>query len=123
MVTTTTLIGIGESLARLGVSAERAPRMPKNRVTAARLLRMSHGSEVGRAVPSVSRGPADSPTWRTAVARRARLRYRYVLADHSMTVSGFDRVLAERFSRLALNCVHREYPNKLAHHLSSDADV
>src|SRR5580692_9407286 len=40
-----------------------------------------------------------------------------------MTVSGFDQVLAERFSRLALNCVHREYPNKIAHHLSSDADV
>src|SRR5580692_661213 len=40
-----------------------------------------------------------------------------------MTVSGFDQVLAERFSQLALNCVHREYPNKIAHHLSSDADV
>jgi hypothetical protein len=30
---------------------------------------------------------------------------------------------AERFARLALACVHREYPNKLAHVLSSDSDV
>lgn len=30
---------------------------------------------------------------------------------------------AERFARLALACVHKEYPNKLAHSLNSDADV
>jgi hypothetical protein len=30
---------------------------------------------------------------------------------------------AERFARLALDCVHREYPNKIAHVLSGDADV
>jgi hypothetical protein len=30
---------------------------------------------------------------------------------------------AERFARLALTCVHREYPNKIAHVLASDADV
>jgi hypothetical protein len=30
---------------------------------------------------------------------------------------------ADRFARLALDCVHREYPNKIAHTLSSDADV
>ena len=30
---------------------------------------------------------------------------------------------AERFARLALACVHREYPNKLAHVLEGDADV
>lgn len=29
----------------------------------------------------------------------------------------------ERFARLALDCVHREYPNKIAHVLNSDADV
>jgi hypothetical protein len=34
-----------------------------------------------------------------------------------------DPALAERFARLALDCVHREYPNKIAHVLSSDADV
>jgi hypothetical protein len=30
---------------------------------------------------------------------------------------------AERFANLALACVHREYPNKIAHALNSDADV
>ena len=30
---------------------------------------------------------------------------------------------AQRFARLALACVHKEYPNKLAHSLNSDADV
>jgi hypothetical protein len=34
-----------------------------------------------------------------------------------------DPALAERFARLALACVHQEYPNKIAHVLSSDADV
>lgn len=30
---------------------------------------------------------------------------------------------AERFANLALACVHKEYPNKIAHNLASDADV
>jgi hypothetical protein len=30
---------------------------------------------------------------------------------------------AARFARLALDCVHKEYPNKIAHVLNSDADV
>src|SRR5579884_412295 len=30
---------------------------------------------------------------------------------------------AERFAKLALACVHREYPNKISHSLNSDADV
>jgi hypothetical protein len=30
---------------------------------------------------------------------------------------------AARFAQLALDCVHREYPNKIAHTLASDADV
>ncbi len=30
---------------------------------------------------------------------------------------------AERFAALALSCVHREYPNKIGHVLSSDGDV
>jgi Protein of unknown function (DUF2891) len=36
---------------------------------------------------------------------------------------GFDDHAALRFANLALACVHREYPNKIAHILSSDADV
>jgi len=34
-----------------------------------------------------------------------------------------DSQTAARFARLALDCVHREYPNKIAHVLASDADV
>jgi len=30
---------------------------------------------------------------------------------------------AERFARLALACVHKEYPNKIAHTMQSDADL
>lgn len=40
-----------------------------------------------------------------------------------MAASGFDQSLADRFFRLALDCVHKEYPNKIAHSLTSDADV
>src|SRR5438270_13813304 len=35
----------------------------------------------------------------------------------------FDTKAAERFAKLALVCVHKEYPNKIAHVLNSDADV
>jgi len=35
----------------------------------------------------------------------------------------FDVRTADRFAKLALACVHKEYPNKISHFLSSDADV
>ncbi len=35
----------------------------------------------------------------------------------------FDVETATRFAELALDCAHREYPNKIAHVLSSDEDV
>jgi hypothetical protein len=35
----------------------------------------------------------------------------------------FDINAAERFAKLALACVHKEYPNKISHSLTSDADV
>src|SRR4029077_14849547 len=35
----------------------------------------------------------------------------------------FDAKAAERFAKLALGCVHKEYPNKISHVLNSDADV
>jgi hypothetical protein len=38
-------------------------------------------------------------------------------------VDGFDAAAAERFAKLALACVHKEYPNKISHVLNSDADV
>ncbi|MDJ0711042.1 MAG: DUF2891 domain-containing protein [Woeseiaceae bacterium] len=34
-----------------------------------------------------------------------------------------DGVVEDRFALLALSCVHKEYPNKIAHVLNSDADV
>ena len=34
-----------------------------------------------------------------------------------------DEALAARFARLALDCVHREYPNKIAHVLDGDNDA
>jgi len=36
---------------------------------------------------------------------------------------GVDEETAGRLARLALDCVHREYPNKIAHVLSSDEDA
>ena len=38
-------------------------------------------------------------------------------------VPQFDEHVAERFARLALACVHKEYPNKISHVLNGDADV
>jgi hypothetical protein len=35
----------------------------------------------------------------------------------------FDATAAERFARLALACVEKEYPNKISHVLNNDADV
>ena len=35
----------------------------------------------------------------------------------------FDAAAAERFARLTLACINKEYPNKLSHLLNSDADV
>jgi len=37
--------------------------------------------------------------------------------------SPFGAAAEARFARLALECVHKEYPNKIAHVLNSDADV
>jgi hypothetical protein len=39
------------------------------------------------------------------------------------TALTFDEKAAERFAKLALACVGKEYPNKIAHVLNSDADV
>ena len=34
-----------------------------------------------------------------------------------------DVTAAARFARLALDCVHREYPNKISHVMNSDTDI
>src|ERR1039458_10769039 len=46
-----------------------------------------------------------------------------VLWGGLMRASDFDEAQAARFARLALDCVHKEYPNKIAHSMNSDADV
>src|SRR5919202_659394 len=45
------------------------------------------------------------------------------LAAPLVEAQTFDAKAAERFANLALACVHKEYPNKISHDLSSDADV
>jgi hypothetical protein len=45
------------------------------------------------------------------------------IADSNPSAGGFDASSAERFAKLALQCVHKEYPNKISHVLNSDADV
>jgi hypothetical protein len=46
-----------------------------------------------------------------------------LLCASLMADSDFDQAQAARFARLALDCVHKEYPNKIAHSLNSDADA
>ena len=46
-----------------------------------------------------------------------------MMAGGLMVASDFDQVQAARFAKMALDCVHKEYPNKIAHSLNSDADV
>src|SRR3954449_8333470 len=41
----------------------------------------------------------------------------------AQTAPEFDAATAQRFAKLALACVHREYPNKIAHVLNDDSDV
>src|SRR4029079_16132870 len=46
---------------------------------------------------------------------------RLATEDHSKPK--FDAQAADRFARLALACVGKEYPNKVSHVLNSDADA
>jgi hypothetical protein len=46
-----------------------------------------------------------------------------VAAAATNTVPTFDEKAAERFAKLALACVDKEYPNKISHVLNSDRDV
>ena len=45
------------------------------------------------------------------------------IARPAVAATQLDPVAAERFAALALACVHKEYPNRIAHVLSGDADV
>ena len=46
-----------------------------------------------------------------------------ILLAGPLAGASLDPAAAERFARLALACVHKEYPNKIAHVLNGDADV
>jgi hypothetical protein len=46
-----------------------------------------------------------------------------VLAFAAAEPPAIDAAAAERFARLALSCVHKEYPSKIAHVLQGDVDV
>jgi hypothetical protein len=46
-----------------------------------------------------------------------------ILVASASGASEFDAKAADRFARLALACVHKEYPNKISHVLNSDVDV
>src|SRR3989440_9919873 len=47
----------------------------------------------------------------------------FALSLPLMAASDFEPIQAARFAALALDCVHKDYPNKIAHALNSDADV
>src|SRR4051812_38708376 len=47
----------------------------------------------------------------------------FLLLAPTLHAAEFDAHAAERFADLALACVHKEYPNKISHNLSSDKDV
>jgi Protein of unknown function (DUF2891) len=61
---------------------------------------------------------AASPKFATLPGQRA-----LQLGEANPSSGGFDAAAAERFARLALACVAKEYPNKISHVLNSDADV
>jgi hypothetical protein len=46
-----------------------------------------------------------------------------LIASAALAGAGLDEPAAGRLAKLALDCVHQEYPNKIAHVLQSDADV
>jgi len=54
---------------------------------------------------------------------RSALATALLLTATSLHAADFDAKAAERFANLALACVHKEYPNKIAHSLNSDQDV
>jgi len=47
----------------------------------------------------------------------------FAAAAHAQPVPDFNAAAAERFARLALGCVHKEYPNKISHVMNGDRDV
>ena len=63
------------------------------------------------------------PGYRTPVAGAFLLVSTLVTGAAPATASQADEALGARFAQLALDCVHREYPNKIAHVLQGDEDA
>jgi len=55
--------------------------------------------------------------------RRLLLLVIFPLLATTASAADFDAKSAERFAKLALACVHKEYPNKISHSMTSDKDV
>ena len=47
----------------------------------------------------------------------------FAVSANAQNTGQFDIKAAQRFATLALACIHKEYPNKISHTLTSDADV
>src|SRR5438874_13420995 len=65
-------------------------------------------------------------TWVWSLPYFLRLTISILLLIFVASASGaseFDANAADRFAKLALACVHKEYPNEISHVLNSDADV
>jgi hypothetical protein len=110
---------------------------PVSRSEGERTERICHRGEVVRHVPvGKCEGrhgtrwlPGATPLIQTVFLMRSHARMRIgVLALVMSAAAGaetqaFDAAAAARFTKLALACVHREYPNKLAHVLNDAKDV
>jgi hypothetical protein len=70
-------------------------------------------SAVGAVTTVAAAGAADAVTAGAAASG----------GDAEPIVSVLDVAAATRFARLALTCLHREYPNKISHVMESDADA
>src|SRR5207248_9135939 len=46
-----------------------------------------------------------------------------ILTAHAADAPQFDVTAADRFAKLTLACVAKEYPNKISHVMNADADV
>lgn len=69
-------------------------------------------------------------SWRNRTVMRRRIQVAVVVMltlAASVVIAGnevsMDTATVERFATLALECVHQEYPNKIAHVMQSDEDV
>lgn len=68
-------------------------------------------------------GERSGQVGRAGAAFAAALALSLLAAPAPARAQELDPAVAGRFADMALACVHREYPNKIAHVLASDADV